>query len=443
MKKIALLIILLSLGISSFGQQLTVKLIPADKYPFLVLYKLQDVKQSYIDNKKADENGNFVFDMSKQKPGVYMLMYDTNPRNLVYFLYNNEDVSLKIYPEKENRIDILKSEENTIYLPYVINQDFYTSKLNNIEKLLSKGKIKSNDKKYFVKLKKALDSIQNKFEKASEGLLANKYIKSMYTYYPDSISDKKTYFAEKRKHYFDRINFNDKDLQHSNVIIKKINDYVININTPVMPKTRHLEFMNRIKEILPKIKDENYRNNVIMSLATSFVNTDGRVSKVLINDYIKKMPEKYQKMINTDNLLREIGLLIGETAPDFSFKDINKSYKLYDITKKKPYTLLVFWSATCPHCLRAMPKIQELMKNRTDFNVVAIGLESENTPWADEHQYYPEFIHGIKLKKWDNPIVDLYQLQATPTFFILNNKNEIIAIPYEVDDLKKVLKTLK
>jgi thiol-disulfide isomerase/thioredoxin len=442
MKKVILLLIIILNGLNISAQKLSIKLEPADKYPFLVLYKLKDVKQSYIDNKKPDKDGNFIFDMAKQKPGVYMLMYDANPNNLVYFLYNNEDVSLKIYPEENNRIDLLKSKENTYYLPYVINRNYYTSALNAIERKIAKETIDKKDFSRYYQLKKELDSVQNKFEKDSNNLLANKYIKAMREYYPDSIGNKKEYFADKKAHYFENINFNDKDLQHSNVIIKKINDYVINMNTPVMPKTSHLKFLQRIESILPKITDENYRNNVIMSLTTSFVNTDGRVSKILINKYIKKMPEKYQKMINVENILREIGLLIGEKAPDFTFKDLKKSYKLYDITKNKKYTLLVFWSSTCPHCLRAMPKIQEIMKNRKDFNIVAIGLESERSPWVDEHQYYPEFIHGIKLEKWDNPIVKLYQLQSTPTFFIVNKKNEIIAIPYEVSDLKKVLESL-
>ncbi len=66
-----------------------------------------------------------------------------------------------------------------------------------------------------------------------------------------------------------------------------------------------------------------------------------------------------------------------------------KKHSLYQITPTKPYTLLVFWSATCPHCLKAMPEIQKMMKNRPDFNVVAIGLETEKYPWSSEYHIIP------------------------------------------------------
>jgi hypothetical protein len=89
-----------------------------------------------------------------------------------------------------------------------------------------------------------------------------------------------------------------------------------------------------------------------------------------------------------------------------------------------------------------MPKIQKMFKDRKDFNVVAIGLESEKYPWSSEHQYYPEFIHGIKLQKWDNPIVNKYYLTATPTFFILDRTGVIKAKPYEVKNIAVFLKQL-
>jgi len=40
-----------------------------------------------------------------------------------------------------------------------------------------------------------------------------------------------------------------------------------------------------------------------------------------------------------------------------------------------------------------------MMKNRPDFNVVPIGLETGKYPWSNEHQYYPELIHGLNLPK--------------------------------------------
>jgi thiol-disulfide isomerase/thioredoxin len=443
MKKIILLPVLLIFINSIQAQnQLKFKIHPAKKYPWAVLYQLQNVQQNYINNKQQSKDSSFVFNMTGKRKGMYMLMYDM--KNFLYFIYNQENVQLDVYPEQQYKIEIKKSKENKIYLPYAGKHDKWVNELNQLEKYLANDEFNTQRKKKFNEIKQQLDKLQKEYLQKSDSLLAHKYILANNEYYPDFQGDKNKYFQLKQKHYFDNIDFNDSDLQHSNIIINKINTYVFDINPPKNPKTKHLEYLKRIETILPRINDSVYKNNVIFSLTTSFVNVDGRVSKMLIEKYIDKMPQAEKNKINLNNLIEQIGLTIGEKAPDFNFVDLQeKKHQLSAITDKKPYTLLIFWSATCPHCLHAMPKIQKLMKNRQDFNVVAIGLESEKYPWSSEHQYYPEFIHGLKLQKWDNPVVKLYHLHATPTFFILNNKREIIAEPYEVKDLEKYLNQIK
>jgi len=444
MKRLLIILFITTSFFNSFAQsELSVRLNPPKNYPWVVLYRLNNVKQNYVDNKQLNQDSLFVFDMSKQPSGMYLLMYDMDARNFIYFLHNNEDISLNVYPKQHNKIEILKSKENKVYLPYAGQQSLLVYQLNKIENDLADNRINTKDSLQFIAYKTKLDKLQKMHEKKSKQLLAHKYIQSKYEYYPDFQSDKKAYFADKTAHYFDRLDFNDPDLKHSNIIIDKINRYVFGINPPKNPKTKHLEYMRRIESVLPKIKDSIYRNNVIFSLTSSFIPVDGRVSKMLIKKYINKMSEDEKTGFNTQSVLDQIGLTIGEQAPDFTFKDLKgHQYDLYELTKKKPYTLLVFWSATCPHCLHAMPKIQKMFQNRKDFNVVAIGLESETYPWSSEHQYYPEFYHGVKMKKWDNPIVKTYSLHATPTFFVLNSKNEIIAEPYEVKDIQEFLDKL-
>ncbi len=427
------------LGLKAQDNSLSVKIHPAKSFPWTVLYELKDVKQIYVDNKQLAQDSVFVFDLQKLHPGMYMLMYDMNPKNFVYFIYNNEPVSLRLYPFKNNKIEVLQSEENRVFLPFLQTYKALYVKMQTIEKKIFNQKFTPADQMDYIALRKSLDSLHQRPK--SSKLLASKYIRHMRNYFPNTLTNASSYIKEKDLHFFDYLDFNDTDLQHSNIIIDKINDYVFNFNPPQDSKTKHLEYLRRIERILPRINDTVYRHNVIFSLTSSFVNVDGRVSKLLIDKYIKKMSEKEQSQININNILDEIGLTIGEKAPDFSFTDLrDKKHSLYQITSQQPYTLLIFWSATCPHCLHAMPKIQKMMKSRPDFKVVAIGLESEKYPWSSEHQYYPEFVHGLKLQKWDNPIVKTYHLKATPTFFILNDKNEIIAEPYVVENLETFLK---
>ena len=438
MERISFLLALFFAGQTFFAQDtLTVKLHPAKQYPWTVLYQLKDVRQEYVNNKQQNKDSAFVYQMQNLKAGMYLLMYDMDSQNFVYFVYNHEPVNLEVFPKQQNKIVIHRSKENKVFLPFAGKHNSWTDKLNKLEKKLADDTLTETDKKTFIKLKYLLNQQQINYLEKSKGLLVQKYIRAMGEYYPDINLPKTAYWKDKKTHYLTGLDFNDSDLQRSNILINKINTYVFDIDPPKDPKTKHLEYMKRIESIIPKIEDQTYRDHVIISLTNSFINIDGRVTKMLIEKYVKKMPEKDKSHINIKSILDQVGITVGEKAPDFNFTDfLNKKHQFSKIVSKKPYTLLIFWSATCSHCLHAMPIVKKMMQNRKDFNVVAIGLEYEKYPWSVEQQNYPEFYHGLKLKKWQNPIVKTYGVHATPTFFILNKQGEVIAKPYEVDDIE-------
>ena len=442
MKYFFIYIVLIFTGQIMFSQDtLTVKLHPAKQYPWTVLYQLKNVRQEYIDNKQQNKDSVFIYKMQNLDSGMYLLMYDMDSQNFVYFIYNHEPVTLEVFPKEHNKILIRRSKENKVFLPYAGKHNQWVAKLNELEKQLDNDELTVQDRKTFTKQKYLLTQLQTNYLNKSKSLLAHKYIAAMTEYYPDINLPKNVYWKDKKAHYLSHLDFNDEDLQRSNILINKINTYVFEINPPKEPKTKHLEYMKRIETVLSKIKDQTYRNNVILSLTNSFINVDGRVTKMLIEKYVRKMPEKDKSHVNIQNILEQVGITIGEKAPDFNFTDfLNKKHTFSKIIPIKPYTLLIFWSATCSHCLHAMPIVKKLMKNRKDFNVVAIGIEYEKYPWSAEQQNYPDFYHGLKLQKWQNPLVKAYGVHATPTFFILNNQGEVIAKPYEVEDLESWLK---
>jgi len=420
---------------------LKVRINPPNQFTWSILYQLKDIKQNYINNKQINQDSLFSYDLTGKEPGVYLLMYDMNPKNFVYFIYNNEPVSLEVFPFENNQINVLASKENKLYIPFDKKQKKLNSSLQKIEEKLFNNTISQTDKELFIQLKKKYDSLHAVYESKSKNLLAENLIKNSRTYYPDSIYPLEKYLELKELHFFDYLDFYDKDVQHSNIIIDKINDYVFNFNMPKKAEDKHLKYLKKIERVLKLIKDENYRNNIILSLTLSFVDVDGRVTKLLIEKYIKKMSEEIQNQIDLDKLLDKIGLTIGEKAPNFTFQDAKgQKYSLYEITSSKPYTLLVFWSSTCSHCLTSLPKVSQLIENQPDLKAIAIGLENEKYTWSAEHLNYPGFIHGFKLQKWNNPVAKTYHIKSTPTYFILNNKNIIVDISYKVKDIQAFFK---
>ncbi len=439
-----LTIILFFISLSLFSQSFTAKISSKKDYPWSILYRVKNIKQYYIENKKPDSLGVFKYDMKNQQPGEYFLLYDMDHQKFFYFIYNNEDVSLEVFPDKNNKIKILKSKENKIYLPYAGKRDLIITMMDDIERKIGTQALSKSDKVFFENSKKNLDSLQQEYLKKSKGLLANIYIKNSSEYYPDINLDAKEYFKEKKEHYFDNFEFNKEEIKRSKILLTKIHKYVFNIDLPTNPNTAYDEYIKRIKKVRSLIKNEELKDFVTLYYIQSFVNVNGRVSKYLIENYYYGMPGKTRSQLNAEVIMNDLGLLEGEKAPDFSFTDLQKKHNLYDIKSK--YTLLIFWSATCSHCLRAMPKIDKLMKDKKDFKVVAIALENNKTDWIREHYYYPQFLHGVFIdekNKWGQPIVQKYHITATPTFFILDKDFKVLSKPYEVEDVKKVVETLE
>ena len=442
MKKILLSFLIIFSSII-YGQTFKAKIISSKKYPWSILYQVKNIRQVYIDNKQPDSTGVLTYQMKGLTPGEYFLLYDMDHQKYFYFVYNNKDVELKVYPEKNNKIEITQSKENKIYLPFAGKRDLVVALMDDVEKKKINGTLQASDIAFFNKSRKNLDSLIQAYQKKSKGLLVENYIKNSGEYYPDIKLPKEKYFEEKLLHYFDNINLNNPELSGSKIILEKINKYVFNINPPSDPSKTTEEYKKRVNKILSLVNREELRNNLILYFIQSFVKTDGKVSKYLIENYYNKMPEKYQNLINIQSIIDDLGLLEGEQAPDFEFTDLKTKRRLSDIKGK--YTVLIFWSATCPHCLRAMPKIQKFMKGKKDFTVVAIGLESDQADWMREHYFYPEYIHGVfinKKNKWNQDIIKKYHITETPTFFILDKNKKIIAKPYAVEDLEKTVNSL-
>ncbi|HCO85735.1 MAG TPA: thiol:disulfide interchange protein, partial [Arenibacter sp.] len=50
------------------------------------------------------------------------------------------------------------------------------------------------------------------------------------------------------------------------------------------------------------------------------------------------------------------------------------------------------------------------------------------------------FVHGIALGKWESPYADIYDIQQTPTYYVLDNEKRIVARPGDYEEVLKFLK---
>ena len=118
--------------------------------------------------------------------------------------------------------------------------------------------------------------------------------------------------------------------------------------------------------------------------------------------------------------------LTGKEAPDFSGLDINgKKINLADYRGK--IVLLDFWASWCAPCKQELPFLIEFYNKhkKDDFIVVAVNIDNER----DNMFHFLAKNDGTKsfpvVFDPDKKIPPLYDLQAMPTSFFIDNKGII------------------
>lgn len=254
------------------------------------------------------------------------------------------------------------------------------------------------------------------------------------------------------KHYFDGMDFNDSLLIKTSEINKWMDGYVnlygqLSTTTalrdslfPLAGKTA----IERSKAGHPKV----YGWMVDYFYFGYEANAIDAGMKIL-EPYLNDPNCLTQKRLEIARRLEGLATLVaGTKAPDFSLKDSRENiFRLYDFQTPGKYTLVVFWSADCNHCLETVDAIYPWLnqpENKAKVSVVSVSLdetETEIKKWKEK---------TLKLESWINlraeegvrsKVANDYFILATPVMILLNSKtNEIVAMPNNPGDLKNAVK---
>lgn len=137
------------------------------------------------------------------------------------------------------------------------------------------------------------------------------------------------------------------------------------------------------------------------------------------------LPVGAGSILDTANQIGDIGLGIGQTAPDFSTTTPSgEVIRLNDLRGKT--VLLNFWFVACPPCRSEMPAFQNVYESVTDdsFIVLAVNSTDDNgamVAFADEF--------GLTfplLTDSSGAILDRYNITGFPTTYLIDENGVII-----------------
>lgn len=419
----------------AFGQSVKGTFYPAEDFTYAFLYEATPEGANYVSHGELNTEGQFEIKIdSSAAPGIYKIVYATPPEeNNFDFIYDGkETIAFKF--SQENGVEFTESEENKLWASYLKSMDMVNQTISNYYE--KDGK----DKKGFNAVFKVLKDTQTSYEALAIGRLASAFIMANRPYIPTEYEDYNTYSKNVKKHYFSQIDFSNYILQSSTFLTNRVISYVFNmVENPTDNTYKALvdDVYNAINDNDLEIK--TYLLEIVWQRFVTAENND--LANYITDKYLLNLANTSGNKVLAETITSYKNTSIGTKAPNFEITSSSNTTSLHDF-KGSEYYLLVFWSSTCGHCLNELPKVKELVADKSNIKVIAFGLEEEPSKWTEEIKKYPDFVHTIGLGKWNNPIVKTYGIAATPTYFLLSSNKTIIAKPYDYEALEVVLKDL-
>ena len=418
-------------------------------------YHLGD-KQYIHDTIQLDNSGKAIIKGQESLPqGIYMIVLPG--RNYFEFLMSTDqffDISC-LYKDYINTLKFEGSDENTSFLAYQKKWGKLQQEMSALAKRAQNNK-DTNDSLKIINDKQAgqekiMRDYLNQVITDNKGNMLGTLVKAILppeipefqipagTKNPDSLRWVMNYTYNK-DHFFDNISFTDERLIRTPILHAKLNTFFTNVV---------IQAPDSINKEIDKIIAKCQGDYKVFQFVSVFLFNHFRTSEIMGHDavmvkladdiYLSGKADWVTKEFK-DDLRKQVDLirpnLIGKKAQNLvmdSYKGIFVS--LYDIEKE--FTILYFWEPDCGHCKEATPKLKAYYDKAKNDNieVFAICTTADKEKWS-------KYIEENKLtwiNGWDpqrsSHFDYYYNIQSTPTVYILDKDKKIIAKKLSVENI--------
>ena len=242
MKKILFSILFLS---SFVHAQYSVKgtMIPALESDWVILYKLNGAKQTFITNTtikfdsvsvsgEKSKIGTFEFILPENAtPGYYRVNYRLDKVGDLDFIFNKENINFGFHPDYPSQsVSFSESEENILYLKYLKTIQSAQKELDTIQINAFKNPEKKFNRYYKAKLKE-VNTIQKKFVEKAKNKYVQPFIIAAARVNASEVQTTPENYSKFRENtYFNNMDFTNKTLLNSSFLVESIADYVFYLN---------------------------------------------------------------------------------------------------------------------------------------------------------------------------------------------------------------------
>ena len=439
--------------------KLQVKNLPTKEKP--VLLRIYNGNMFIIDSIPTVENGTITFKIPANTPsgmlrsvlGIGADSYTGRPNPVaINFVFNKEDIVLNVdFNAPEKSIEIIESQENQIYFDFLKADELFRQKLGLLEQVV----ISYPDKDEFYE--KALDF----YEEVQHN--RNKHIDKTYKSNPASVAgriirNQKIPFAtgnlsaEERDSIFKQdflaeVDFNDTTLLFTSVYTDKIYQYLMMfMKREAQPRENEANAIKALDHIVPLLDvNPSIQQHILQFLIEAFESM--KMEEVLAHistnysqqcggdtDIVKRRLEGYRRMA------------VGQKVQDFTVNTPDGTpVNLY--SQMNPYTLIIFWHTTCGHCKAIIDQLPALAEkglfNEHQVKIIGVSIDDNKEDWEKFSATYKLDWSNTHIEDgYENPIAEGYNLFATPSIFLIDSEQKIVAKPLTIVELEKTISEL-
>ncbi len=419
----------------------TVRIIPEGKpVKWMVLRRLIGARALYqtVEDSVGKEGASFIFqDMPR---GEYAVQYDMEHLRGFRFLYDGNPVEIAFDPVHKSKVKVLRSKVNALYYGFLKQNASALRKFKQFKRQYYADASEDLQKAY-ARFREDYYRMADSMLKRSEGTLAYPFIKAkIEAFPPELMAHTSDYVRFALRHYFDYNDLNDSTLYYSGVVYDRLRDYIFRIPSVAFGEAKTRELLTRTQQALIHVTFPPTRAEMLIALLNEFRTEDRKVFDLLVKLY-KALPGEMQDTITLNRMLKNLVPVRGDKFPLETLKKTGK-FKL----DKTPLKLFIFYSSDCPHCQKVIPKIYKALKNQSNVQVIAVGLETNLQHWE---------LFTAPLKGWTHlkvtpgtpklydEVIRKYFIEFTPTYFLTDKNLEIIEKTTGEAQAKKIIKYIK
>ncbi len=408
--------------------------------------------------------GGFTFKVKALKPGLFFIIAN-NDKIMDFMVTKPEDsIFIKGKLGDLSSLNVSGSPENTAFLELYHQTGKVEGQINTKREMMDMvAKATRNDPEVMKPMEQELrnwytdiDSINRAYSDRYPTHLYAKMLRASSQ--PDAPVNLPRLINEKinpdfvswmQKHYFDQTDFSNDNLLNSDLWFPFFMDYLTRWQNPTPDS-----LVKSIDWVIAKMPKNGafYEFSIIYLTQLFEMNPEPGADRLFVHmadTYHKKDETPWLNLATYDQLKYKADMfrpvLTGNIAPDFSLQDKNGvNHTLYGV--QSPYTLLIFFSPLCKHCMEVIPDVYQTWLDARAFGLAAVTVSTDN-----QFNYWKQF---QSQQSWDwlsladptgnNEFDKIYNNYNLPVIFLLDKDKKIIRKRIKPADLRTILqKTLK